>query len=102
MARAAGVTIGSGSDILGPEQTRRGLELSIRAELGDAMEAIVAATAVNARILRHADEIGIVEVGKRADVIAVDGDPVANPSLFDQPDRVVLVMKNGEIVKDLR
>lgn len=102
MARAAGVTIGSGSDILGPEQNRRGLELTIRAQLGDPMEAIVAATAVNARILRRANEIGTLETGKRADLIAVDGDPLAEPALFDNPDRVVLVIKDGQIVKDLR
>ncbi len=102
VARAAGITIGSGSDILGPEQSRRGLELAIRAELGDPMEAIVAATAVNSRVLRRADEIGTLEPGKRADLIALDGDPLAEPGLFDQPDRVVLVMKAGEIVKDLR
>lgn len=102
VARAAGITIGSGSDILGPEQSRRGLELAIRAELGDPMEAIVAATAVNSQVLRRADEIGTLEPGKRADLIVLDGDPLADPGLFDQPDRVVLVMKAGEIVKDLR
>jgi imidazolonepropionase-like amidohydrolase len=101
-ARAAGVTIGSGSDILGPEQSRRGLELTIRAELGDPMEAITAATAVNARVLRRDDDIGTLEVGKRADLIAVAGDPLADPGLFDEPDRIVLVMKGGEIVKDMR
>jgi imidazolonepropionase-like amidohydrolase len=102
LARDAGVMIGSGSDILGPEQDRRGLELSIRAELGDPMEAIVAATAVNARILRQAHEVGTVEVGKRADLIAIDGDPLTDSKLFDDPGRIVLVVKDGQIVKDLR
>ncbi|MBA3654862.1 MAG: amidohydrolase family protein [Actinobacteria bacterium] len=102
LARDAGVVIGSGSDILGPEQDRRGLEIAIRAELGDPMEAIVAATAVNARILRRADDIGIVETGKRADVIAVDGNPLTDAKLFDDPSRVVLVIKDGRVVKDLR
>jgi imidazolonepropionase-like amidohydrolase len=102
LARDAGVVIGSGSDILGPEQDRRGLELTIRAELGDPMEAIVAATAVNARILRQVENIGTVEVGKRADVIAIDGDPLSDSKLFDDPSRVVLVIKDGQIVKDAR
>lgn len=102
LAREAGVVIGSGSDILGPEQDRRGLEIAIRAELGDPMEAIVATTAVNARILRRADEIGTVDVGKRADVIAVDGDPLADPTVFDDPARVVIVIQNGRVVKDTR
>jgi imidazolonepropionase-like amidohydrolase len=102
IARDAGIEIGSGSDILGREQNRRGLELAIRAELGDPMEAIVSATAVNARIIRRADELGTVELGKVADIIAVDFDPLTEPALFDDPDRVRVVVKNGTVVKDTR
>jgi imidazolonepropionase-like amidohydrolase len=102
LARDANLVIGSGSDILGPEQDRRGLELLIRAELESPMDAIVAATSTNARILRRADEIGTVEAGKRADIIAIDGDPLSEPKLFDDPSRVVLVIKDGRIVKDTR
>jgi imidazolonepropionase-like amidohydrolase len=102
LAREAGVVVGSGSDLLGPEQDRRGLEILIRSELESPMDAIVATTATNARILRRSDDIGTVEVGKRADIIAVDGNPLTDPKLFDDPSRVVLVVKNGEIVKDLR
>jgi imidazolonepropionase-like amidohydrolase len=101
LARDAGVTIGSGSDILGPGQNRRGLELTMKAEILGPMEAIVSATATNAKVLRRPD-IGTVEAGKKADLIAVDGDPLTDPDLFDNPDRIVLVIKNGEIVKDLR
>ena len=35
--------------------------------------------------MRQTDNIGTVEVGKRADVIAIDGDPLADPKLFDDP-----------------
>ena len=101
LARDAGVTIGSGSDILGPGQNRRGLELLMKAEILGPMEAIVSATATNAKVLRRAD-IGTVEPGKRADLIAINGDPLTDPELFDDPDRIVLVIKNGQIVKDLR
>ena len=101
LARDAGVTIGSGSDILGPGQNRRGLELVMKAELLGPMEAIVSATSTNAKVLRRPD-IGTVEPGKKADLIAVSGDPLTDPELFDDPDRVVLVIKNGEVVKDLR
>jgi imidazolonepropionase-like amidohydrolase len=94
--------IGSGSDILGPEQNRRGLELLIRSQLGDPMEAIVSATSVNARIIRRSDDLGTVEPGKLADLVAVDFDPLIQPDGFDEPDRVRLVMKGGIIVKDTR
>jgi imidazolonepropionase-like amidohydrolase len=102
IAKAAGLVIGSGSDILGPEQNRRGLELAIRAELGDPLEAICSATSVNARILRLQDELGTVSAGKVADLVAVDFDPLREPKLFDDPGRVRLVMKSGAVCKDTR
>ena len=102
IARDAGVTIGSGSDLLGPEQSRFGLELTIKAGILGPMEAIVSATSTNAKIIRLQDQIGTIEPGKLADLIAIDGDPLADPELFDDPSKVVLVIKNGEIVKDLR
>lgn len=101
LAREYGIPTGSGSDLLGANQNRRGLELVIKAEAIGAMEAIVSATSVNAKILRRAD-LGALAPGQTADFIAVDGDPLADPALFDDPDRVILVMKEGQIVKDRR
>src|SRR6266536_3708178 len=95
LAVAAGVRIGSGSDILGPKQEHRGLELVIKSELLGPMAAITSATSANAGILRLGERLG-------ADVIAVDGDPLAEPGLFDDPARVVLVVRAGEVVKDTR
>jgi imidazolonepropionase-like amidohydrolase len=37
-----------------------------------------------------------------ADLIAVDGDPLADPSVLADPRRIVLVMQDGRIVKDTR
>jgi len=102
IAADAGVTVGSGTDLLGPEQNRRGLELVLKAEILGPMAAIVSATATNARILRREADLGTVEAGKLADVIAVDGDPLDDPGVFDDPDRVVLVVKDGQVVKDTR
>jgi len=100
LARALRVDVGSGSDLLGLEQERRGRELVIRARLEDPMRAIVSATSANARILGQGHAIGTVEPGKLADLIAIEGDPLAEPELFDRPDRVVLVIKAGRVVKD--
>jgi imidazolonepropionase-like amidohydrolase len=52
--------------------------------------------------MRIADRAGTLEEGKWADAIAVDGDPLAEPELFDDPARVVFVMKAGVVVKDTR
>jgi imidazolonepropionase-like amidohydrolase len=102
LAIDAGVTVGSGSDLLGPRQNRRGLELALHAEVVGAMEAIVQSTATNARIIRRAHDLGTVEEGKLADLIAVDGDPLTEPELFDDPSRVKLVVKDGRIEKGER
>ena len=52
--------------------------------------------------MRRSDDFGTVEVSKRADVIAIDGDPLADPKVFDEPSRVKLVIKDGVVVKDIR
>lgn len=100
MARRFGIPIGSGSDLLGSDQNRRGLELVLRSELEDPMTAIRSATLDNARILHRSDRVGSVEPGKLADLVALDGDPLAEPALFDDPARIVLVIKDGSVCKD--
>lgn len=102
IAFAAGVPIGSGSDLFGPVQDRFGLELFLKARILGPMEAIVSATSTNARILRIDDRVGTIESGKEADLIAIDGDPLTDPEIFDDPSRVAVVIKGGRVVKDLR
>jgi len=101
IAEAAGVMIGSGSDLLGPRQNRRGLEIVLKAKILGAMRAIQCATQGNARIMRLDDKLGTLSTGKLADVIAVRGDPRTDVTVLDDPSRVVLVVKGGEVVKDL-
>jgi imidazolonepropionase-like amidohydrolase len=102
LAYDKGVSIGSGADLLGAEQNRHGLELVLKARILGPMAAIVSATSTNARIMRVDDRLGTVAPGKLADLIAVTGDPLTEPDLFDDPTRVVLVIKGGQIVKDTR
>jgi len=100
-ARDAAVLTGAGTDLLGPHQEHRGLEVALRAEVVGAMDAIVAMTSTNARVLRVDDRLGTLEVDKIADVIAVRGNPLEEPRLFDDPDRVALVLKGGTIEKKI-
>jgi imidazolonepropionase-like amidohydrolase len=101
IARDAGLLIGSGSDLLGPGQNRRGLELVLKSRLLGPMDALVSATRNNATIMRLDDRLGTLQRGKLADVIAVRGDPLAQPELFDDPSSVVLVIKGGLVVKNV-
>ena len=102
LAYQAGVTIGSGSDIIGPVQGRKGRELMLKAQIMSPMEAIVSATRTNAEIAGLGDQLGTIEAGKLADLIVVDQDPLQNLQIFEQGLRhVLLVMKEGVVVKDL-
>ena len=101
LAAAAGVLIGSGTDILGPAQDGRGEELAIKSAILGPMAAIVSATSDSAKILRRPD-LGVVEPGAMGDLIAVDFDPLTEPHLWDNPNRVVIVIKEGQVVKDQR
>ena len=68
--------------------TRRGLS---------ALEAIRAATTSAADLMGWADDVGSVDVGKFADLIAVQGDPTADITVLQ---RVKFVMKGGRVVKN--
>jgi imidazolonepropionase-like amidohydrolase len=61
------------------------------------MQAIQSATINCARLLRREDEIGSIRTGRRADLIAVDGDPLTDIDLLHRG--VVAVMKDGAIVR---
>ncbi|TCC51262.1 amidohydrolase family protein [Kribbella capetownensis] len=101
-ATAAGVRVGLGSDVIGPDQTGRGEELTLRAAAQSPMEALIAATRVNADLLGLGSEIGTLQVGKQADIVAFAGNPLDDPKLFADPDSVVLVVQNGVVAKDER
>ena len=78
-------------------------ELAYMAEFGlGAFRAVQAATSEAARLLGLADLVGTLEPGKVADLIAVSGDPLAEPELWRDPARIVLVMQGGRVVADRR
>lgn len=95
---AAGVRIGSGSDLLGPHQGRNALELELAARVLGPLGAIRAATETNARLLGLETELGTVETGKLADLILVDGNPAESITTLGDRARIHLVMKAGAAV----
>jgi imidazolonepropionase-like amidohydrolase len=100
VALDAGVKIGSGSDLLGPMQPFKTVELSLKARLMGPMGAIVSAARTNAELFGLADRTGTLEAGKWADVIVVEGNPLENIDLLRNKDNVRLVMKEGAILKE--
>ena len=63
------------------------------------MEALVSATKLGGQIMMRPDELGLVKEGYLADLLLVDGDPVANIAVLQDPCRILAVMKDGEFVK---
>lgn len=99
-ADAAGVAIGSGSDVVGPWQGRRGEEIVLKAQHLGVHDAIISATRTNAELFGMGERIGTVEEGKAADLILVAGNPLDDVEILAQPDCIPVVIKAGVIAKD--
>jgi len=63
------------------------------------MEAIVSATRLGGAIMRKPNELGQVKPGFLADLILVDGDPVANIKVLQDKGRILAVMKDGSFFR---
>lgn len=98
----AGVKIGYGTDLLGAMHKYQSREFVLRAEVMAPFEVIRSATSVNAELLNRAGELGVVAPGARADLIAVDGDPLRDIALLDgQGEHLSVIMKDGVLHKTM-
>ena len=64
------------------------------------MEALVAATRLGGEIMMRGRELGQIKEGWRADLVMVDGDPVADIAVLQDPKRLLAVMKDGRFHKE--
>ena len=99
-AIAKGVKIAVGTDAAVYPHGRNLEELHLLTALGmTPLDAMRAATSVDAELLGLQDRIGSLESGKLADIVAVPGDPRQN---IRQVEKVFFVMKEGSIVRNDR
>jgi len=104
-AYEAGVIIGHGTDAYPPTPSMGAAETAFELAMCVAhgmrpMDAIVSATGGAARILGIAARVGTLQPGKAADVVAVAGDPLTDPSALET--EVMIVVKGGEVAFDRR
>jgi imidazolonepropionase-like amidohydrolase len=111
LAKKHGVPLAWGTDTLFDAQLslRQGAQLAKMVRWFEPAEVLRMATADNARLLGlsgprnpYPGKLGVVEEGALADLLLVDGDPLANIQLLEDPARNFLViMKDGRIAKNM-
>jgi imidazolonepropionase-like amidohydrolase len=90
-ALKAGVNVTAGTDYVGFPVRQGVRELGLLVEAGmTPMQAIQAATRVNAEMLGWQDHVGTIEAGKLADIIAVQGDPLQDLAVLESVSFVML------------
>ncbi len=100
----AGVNIAMGTDMgFDPEMGTNAAELEIYVNLGmTPMDALLTCTRNAARAIKLDKDLGTLEAGKLADIVAVDGDPLTDIRCLQAKKNIQVVMKEGKVYADRR
>ncbi len=109
LAKRYDIKVAFGTDILfspiGGE--RQAFELVKMSKWYSAAETLTMATSVNGELLKlsgprdpYPGKLGAVEEGALADLLLVDGDPLADIRLLEDPAKLMVIMKDGRIYKN--
>jgi imidazolonepropionase-like amidohydrolase len=101
-AAAKGVKMVYGTDLLGIMHRHQLLEFSIRSAFHSPLQLIQSATVVAAELFGEEGKTGVIAPGARADLLAVDSDPLADIGILMEPERrIKLIVKGGVDYKNL-
>jgi len=99
--RQAKVKVGFGTDLLGVTYVRECTEFTLRRDVFSPLEILRQCTSVNAEMMQMAGQVGCVAPGAHADLLVVDGDPLADIGVMAADGRNVrVIVRAGELVKN--
>lgn len=98
MAHRGGVKIVYGSDLLGGMHRHQNEEFRIRSEVQRPLDVIRSATSTAAELLGMTGEIGTLRPGALADLLVLDGDPLADIAALADPKHIRHVIQSGALV----
>jgi len=94
-----GLSMAFGTDLFGPMHRHQAREFSLRAEIQKPIDVIRAATLHAAELFQMPGEIGVIAPGARADLLVVDGDPLADLNRLQEQGRYMdVIMKDGAFI----
>ena len=101
IARAEGVPVVFGTDLLGHMHARQSGEFALRAGAMSSVEILQSATITAARLMRQEAHIGQLVPGAWADLLIVDGDPTQGLEMLAEPEQGIrLLMQAGRVVRN--
>ncbi|KAH7350138.1 amidohydrolase [Plectosphaerella cucumerina] len=98
-ANDAGVSICYGTDLLGPLGTAQTFEFHLRSKVLSPLAILRSATVTPARMMGRENSLGQVKAGFEADILITEKNPLEDATIFDEPENVLGVIKEGRIYK---
>jgi imidazolonepropionase-like amidohydrolase len=99
LLRAAGASIGFGTDLLGVTTPRQSREFRLRREVMGALDILRSATSINAALLNRTGELGVLTPGARADLLVLGSSALDDITVLERHDQILLILKDGAICK---
>ncbi len=101
IAKAVGVPIAFGTDLLGSMHARQSTEFGLRLPAMKPVEILCSATSVAAELIGQSGKLGVIAPGAAADLLVVAGDPTKDLAPLQAPEKGLLaVMKGGRFYRN--
>ena len=101
----AGTKIGYGSDLVGDIHRFQSREFGLRREVFSPFEILRQATSLGAELVERCGKLnpygklGVIEVDAMADILLVDGNPLEDITVMEEPEKnFAVIMKDGQFI----